>query len=91
MNGGYMGKVLHVDLTGGSLKDEALNENLCRDYIGGYGFGARMLFSGLKPGVDALGPDNILGFMTGPLTGTPAPTGARYTVFAKSPSDRRLG
>lgn len=85
MNGGYMGKVLHVDLATGSLKDEALSENLCRDYIGGYGFGVRTLFSGLKAGVDALSPDNILGFMTGPLTGTPAPTGARYTVFAKSP------
>jgi aldehyde:ferredoxin oxidoreductase len=85
MNGGYMGRVLQVNLTTGSLRDEGLTENLCRDYIGGYGFGVKELFSRLKPGVDALGPDNILGFMTGPLTGTPAPTGARYTVFAKSP------
>jgi len=85
MNVGYTGKVLHVDLTTGSLKDEVLNEDLCRDYLGGYGLGVRHLFSKLEPGVDALGPDNILGFMTGPLTGTPAPTGARYTVFAKSP------
>ena len=85
MKGGYVGKILNVDLSTGALKDEVLNEDLCRDYIGGYGIGARKLFSSLKPGTDALGPDNILGFMTGPLTGTPAPTGASYTVFAKSP------
>jgi len=85
MKGGYIGKILNVDLTAGTLKDEKLDEQFCRDYIGGYGFGVRKLFNALKPGTDALGPDNILGFMTGPLTGTPAPTGARYTVFAKSP------
>jgi len=85
MNGAYMGKVLHVELSTSSLRDEVLEESLCRDYIGGYGIGVNHLFRGLKPGTDALGADNILGFMTGPLTGTPTPTGARYTVFAKSP------
>ncbi len=85
MTGGYMGKVLFVDLSTGKLKDEALEEKLCRDFIGGYGLGARIIYSHQKTGVDPLGPENILGFLTGPLTGTPTPTGTRYTVVAKSP------
>jgi len=56
-----------------------------RRFLGGYGVGARVLFSHLKPGVDPLGPDNILGFCTGPLTGTPAVSGTRYTAVGKSP------
>jgi len=80
-----MGKVLFVDLSKGELKDEALDEQLCRDFIGGYGIGARIIYSRQKGGVDALGPENILGFMTGPLTGTPATMGSRYAVVGKSP------
>ena len=85
MTGGYMGKILFVDLSKGELKDEALDEKLCRDFIGGYGIGVRVIYSQQKGGVDPLGPDNILGFMTGPLTGSPALSGTRYTVVGKSP------
>ena len=85
MAGGYMGKVLFVDLAKGELKDEALDEKLCRQFIGGYGIGARIIYSRQKAGVDPLGPENILGFMTGPLTGTAAIMGSRYEVLAKSP------
>ena len=85
MAGGYMGKILFVNLSTGELKDEALDEKLCRDFIGGYGIGARILYSRQKGGVDPLGPENILGFMTGPLTGTPATNGSRYAAVAKSP------
>jgi len=80
-----MGKILFVDLSKGELKDEVLEEKFCRDFIGGYGFGARILFSRQKAGVDPLGPDNILGIITGPLTGTPMLSGTRYTVMGKSP------
>ncbi|UCB43734.1 MAG: hypothetical protein JSV77_03555, partial [Dehalococcoidales bacterium] len=85
MAGGYMGKILFVDLSTGELKDEVLGEKLCRDFIGGYGIGARILYNRQKAGVDPLGPENTLGFITGPLTGTPATTGTRYTAVAKSP------
>ncbi len=77
-----MGKILFVDLSKGELKDEALDEKLYREFIGGYGIGARIIYSRQKAGVDPLGPENILGFMTGPLTGTPAAGGARYAVVA---------
>lgn len=85
MTGGYMGKVLWVDLSKGTLNDEMLDEKLCRNFIGGYGIGTRELYSRMKGGVDPLGPENILGFMTGPLTGGPALSGTRYTVLCKSP------
>ena len=85
MSGGYMNKILFVDLSSREIKEKALADDICRDYIGGYGLGARILYSRQKAGIDPLGPENMLGFVTGPLTGTPAPTGARYAVVAKSP------
>ena len=85
MAGGYMGKLLFVDLSSGSIKEEALDQDVARKYLGGYGLGAKVLFDRMKPGADPLGPDNILGFVTGPLTGTPALVGSRYQVVGKSP------
>jgi len=82
---GYMGRVLFVDLSKNELKDEALDEKLCRQFIGGYGIGARILFSRQKAGVDPLGPDNTFGILTGPFSGTPALSGTRFTVVGKSP------
>src|SRR4030042_784504 len=85
MAGGYTGKLLFVDLATGKMKEERPEEKLCRDFIGGYGVGARLLYSRQKGGVDPLGPENTLGIMTGPLTGTPTPLGCRYVVVGKSP------
>lgn len=85
MAGGYMGKLLFVDLSTGKIREETPEESLYRDFIGGYGIGARILYSRQKGGVDPLGPENTLGLVTGPLTGTPATTGTRYTAVAKSP------
>lgn len=85
MAGGYIGKILFVDLSKGELKDETPDEKLYRDFIGGYGIGARIIYSRQKAGVDPLGPENTLGFATGILTGTPALFGSRYTVVGKSP------
>ncbi len=85
MAGGYMGKLLFVDLSNGEIRKEAPGDGLYRDFIGGYGVGARVLYSRQKAGEDPLGPGNTLGLMTGPLTGTPATTGCRYVAIAKSP------
>ncbi len=82
---GYMGRILFVDLAKGVCREEALSEELCRDFMGGYGIGARIIYERMKPNVDPLGPDNILGFMTGPLTGTPALCSGRFVVVGKSP------
>jgi aldehyde:ferredoxin oxidoreductase len=85
MSGGYMRKMLFVDLSTGVMKEEALEEKMCHDFIGGYGIGARILYSRQKAGVDPLGPENNLGLITGPFTGTLVPTGARYAAVGKSP------
>ncbi len=83
--GGYMGKILFVDLSAGKTEEEILDENIYRNYLGGYGLGARILYSRQKAGINPLGPENILGLITGPFTGTPVPTGTRYAAVAKSP------
>ena len=85
MTGGYTGKILFVDLSSGKISEETADEKLYRDFIGGYGVGAKILFDRQKAGVDPLGPENTLGIVTGPLTGTPAAMGSRYVVVAKSP------
>ncbi len=82
---GYTGKLLFVDLTRGTLEEEALSEDLCRDFMGGYGIGARILYERTKPNFDPLGPENMLGFLTGPLTGTPTMSSGRFVVVCKSP------
>jgi aldehyde:ferredoxin oxidoreductase len=85
MANGYAGKILWVDLGKATLKDEVLDEKLCRDFLGGYGIGVSLLYNRMKAKVDPLGPENIIGFMTGPLTGTPALCGSRFEVVCKSP------
>jgi len=91
MSGGYMGKMLFVNLSNGELRDEPLTDDLCRDFIGGYGLGARYIFSRQRANIDPLGPENILGFTTGPLSGSPALWGSRYTVVGKSPLTNTWG
>jgi aldehyde:ferredoxin oxidoreductase len=80
-----MGKLLWVDLSAGVIKNEILDEQFCRSYIGGYGFGARIILDRQKPGADPLGPEAIFGIATGVVTGTPMFSGSRYTVVGKSP------
>jgi aldehyde:ferredoxin oxidoreductase len=80
-----MGKMLFVDLTSGTIREEEVSEELAQNFIGGYGFGAKILYDMMNPGVDPLGADNILGFITGPATGTGAFFGSRWTLVHKSP------
>ena len=85
MRGGYMGKILFVDLTHGKISEELAVDELYQNFFGGYGIGARVLFSRQQAKVDPLGPDAMLGFVAGLLTGTPALFGSRYVVVGKSP------
>ena len=82
---GYMGKVLFVDLTERTYEARVLDEQVYREYVGGFGLGARILYEYLKPGSDPLGPDNVLGFVCGPFVGTKYHGAGRVSVVAKSP------
>jgi aldehyde:ferredoxin oxidoreductase len=82
---GYMEKILFVNLSTGEIREETPEENLYKDFVGGYGIGARILYSRQKGSVDPMGPENTLGFVTGPLTGTGATFAGRYGVVGKSP------
>ena len=81
----WSGKILRVDLTRGKVTEEALNMDWAADYIGQRGLATRYLVEETDPRCDPLGPDNKLIFATGPLTGTAASTGGRYSVITKSP------
>jgi aldehyde:ferredoxin oxidoreductase len=85
MAGGYMGKILRVNLSEGTLLEDSLEEKLQRQFLGGYGIASRMLFDEQKGGIDPLGPQNTLTFFSHPLSGTQAISGCRYVVCAKSP------
>jgi aldehyde:ferredoxin oxidoreductase len=91
MLGGNLGKILYVDLERGLLTKAYISSELYQMFIGGYGLGARLIYDLMPPQKDPLGPENILGFLTGPLTGTPAPTATRFTVLAKSPLTHTWG
>jgi aldehyde:ferredoxin oxidoreductase len=82
---GFMGKVLRVNLTEGSTVEEPLPQEEARALLGGNGLATKYLFDELSPGVDPLGPENKLIYMTGPLTGTISPSSGRFSAVAKSP------
>jgi aldehyde:ferredoxin oxidoreductase len=88
---GVIGKIAWVDLTTGTTTIEKPEDELYSKYLGGYGLGAYYLFTRQPKNVDPLGPENTLGFITGPLTGTDAITGNRFTVVGKSPKSGGWG
>lgn len=80
------GKILHVDLSSNKIWTEPVPEEWIHKFIGSRGVNAKILWHLVKPGIDPLGPENILIFGTGTLTGTFAPTSGRTTVTCKSPT-----
>jgi aldehyde:ferredoxin oxidoreductase len=66
----YMGKILMVDLSNGTMTEETIPESVYEQYLSGMGLGAYILYNRLTAGADPLGPENILGFCSGFLTGT---------------------
>ncbi len=78
-------KILRVDLTAGKISIEPLQMEWAEQYLGSRGLAARYLWEEMDPKADPMGPDNVLIFATGPLTGTMASTSGRYTVVTKGP------
>ncbi len=81
----YAGKILSVELTEGKIEEESLPESFYREFVGGNGLGVRILYERMRAGVEALGPENLLGFVLGSLTGTTAPGSGRHMLVTKSP------
>jgi aldehyde:ferredoxin oxidoreductase len=88
---GYGGKILRINLSNSSITTEKISEKMARDYIGGRGFTARILYDELKPGIDPLGPDNKVVLASGPLCGLFLPAGGKLTFAAKSPATNSYG
>ncbi len=83
---GYRNRVVRVNVGSGAVAFEPLPGQALRPLLGGKGLAAYYLYRELNPGTDPLGPDNLLIFQTGPLTGTTAPTAGRFGCTTKSPA-----
>ncbi|MEW6267580.1 MAG: aldehyde ferredoxin oxidoreductase family protein [Thermodesulfobacteriota bacterium] len=82
---GFMGQILRVNLTTGAWAAEPLPREEARRFLGGSGLATWYLLKETGPGLDPLGPENKLIYMTGPLTGTISPSSGRFSAVAKSP------
>jgi len=80
-----MSKILWVDLSNKTTREETVSEEDLRKHIGGRGLAAKILFQELRPGIDPLSQENKLVFAVGVLEGSMMPGASRYGVFAKSP------
>ncbi|MBN2255441.1 MAG: aldehyde ferredoxin oxidoreductase family protein [Deltaproteobacteria bacterium] len=81
----YMGSILRVDLSGETISEERIPDSIYENYLSGLGLAAYILFKEIPAGADPLGPDNILGFVSGLLTGTGSLFAGRWMVTGKSP------
>lgn len=82
---GYNGKILRVNLSDGKIWTEEPEEVIYRRYLGGGALACYYLLNELKPGIDPLGPENILVVMTSVINGTNISGANRYSAAAKSP------
>ncbi|MGA2331178.1 MAG: aldehyde ferredoxin oxidoreductase family protein [Syntrophales bacterium] len=85
MNLGYMGKVLMADLSTREIREETIPDHIYEQYLSGMGLAAHILYDMIPAGADPLGPENIIGFVSGLLTGTGSLFAGRWMVVGKSP------
>jgi aldehyde:ferredoxin oxidoreductase len=83
--GGYVGKILRVNLSNRSVSEEIPSPQVLKDYIGGSGLGTKILFNEVSAHVNPFDYENRLIFTTGPLTGTLIPGSGTYAVSTRSP------
>jgi len=82
---GWMGFSVDVDLSRSTITWRELDEGVAGRFVGGRGYGVKLIYDELERGIDPLSERNLLIFATGPLTGSMAPTSGRYSVVTKSP------
>jgi aldehyde:ferredoxin oxidoreductase len=88
---GFEGRMLNINLSNGTTTKDGIDRDTLRKFIGGSGLAAKLIFDRVSPDVDPLSPDNVLFLVTGPLSGTGLPGGARFAVCAKSPLTNMFG
>jgi len=88
---GWAGVLLRVDLGSGTIERHLMDEHLCKNFVGGRGISAKLLFDEVGPEIEPLSPHNKLIFSCGPLSGTSAPSPARFHVTGKSPLTGIMG
>jgi len=88
---GYNNKVLIIDVSSKSWKWEDLEENVVRDFIGGSGLGAYLLYKHCPTGADPLSHANPLIFCASPLVGSRLTTTSKFAVVSKSPQTGFIG
>jgi len=89
---GYANKILHLDLISGKTKTELLGEETAKGFLGGAGFGIKMITDYQRPGTDAFDPENPIVFECGAFCGVMGPgVGSKWGVAAKSPQSNGLG
>lgn len=87
---GWTGKMLRVDLSSRNVKIEEIDEEILHLYLGGRGLGAYFVYTEVPPDTDPLGPENILAFCTGAMTGVRVPTGGRSSMSTLSPLTKTI-
>ncbi|MBL7145860.1 MAG: aldehyde ferredoxin oxidoreductase, partial [Phycisphaerae bacterium] len=93
-NGGYFRKILHIDMTTGSSRTEAVDDEFIESFIGGRGFAIKLLWDNLAKNngrVDPLGPENMLVVAAGPLTGVYLPSSGKNSFASISPATGLFG
>jgi aldehyde:ferredoxin oxidoreductase len=91
MPNGYIGKILHVDLTKGALTVEEPQEAFYRKYLGGSAMGMYYILRDMPRGAGAISPENVLTLMAGVTTGAAISGQSRLNVNAKSPISGGIG
>ncbi|MDY6852601.1 MAG: aldehyde ferredoxin oxidoreductase N-terminal domain-containing protein [Thermodesulfobacteriota bacterium] len=89
--GGFAGKILHVDLTSGEIRNEPLDPVLAEKYIGGLGLTVKLAYDAIMPGTGALSPGNPISLGAGPLVGTDLPSTSRVYAVTKLPTSGTIG
>ena len=88
---GYMGRILYVDLTTGQIRTEALDPEIAKNFLGGWGVNARLAWDAIPPDAEALSPENAVILGTGPFSGTLVPGSAELSITTKLPLSGGIG
>lgn len=85
IKGGYNGQVLRINLSNGDIQTQPLDEAIALKFLGGRGYGAKILYDENPPGIDPYSPENSLVLFTSPLMGTKTPCCVKCALVTKSP------